>query len=45
MAAQVPMFQHMAGDRWTYVELPTWHWPMFSRPSELADALEATCGS
>ena len=45
MAAQVPIFRHMGGERWTYIELPTWHWPMFSRPSELADALDATCGS
>jgi len=27
------------GDGWTYEELPTWHWPMFSRPAELADLL------
>lgn len=43
MAAQVPVFRHMAGEQWTYVELPTWHWPMFSRPAELADTLHATC--
>jgi pimeloyl-ACP methyl ester carboxylesterase len=39
MAATVPMFRHMAGDGWRYEELPTWHWPMFSRPAELAQIL------
>ncbi len=39
MAGSAPLFQHMAGDEWTYEELPTWHWPMFSRPAELADLL------
>ena len=37
--AAAPMFRHMAGDRWEFVELPTWHWPMFSRPAELAEIL------
>ncbi|GIH03981.1 esterase [Rhizocola hellebori] len=40
MAAIVPAFRHMADDGWRYVELPTWHWPMFSRPAELADILD-----
>ncbi|MBG0816434.1 alpha/beta fold hydrolase [Planomonospora sp. ID82291] len=39
MAAAVPMFRHMAGEQWRYEELPTWHWPMFSRPLELAEIL------
>lgn len=39
MAATVPAFRHMAGDTWRYVELPTWHWPMVSRPAELAEIL------
>jgi pimeloyl-ACP methyl ester carboxylesterase len=39
MAASVPIFRHMAGDMWRYEELPTWHWPMFSRPADLADIL------
>lgn len=34
-----PMFQHMAGDQWRYEELPTSHWPMFTRPTELAEIL------
>jgi len=41
MAAVVPAFQHMDGDKWRYAELPTWHWPMFSRPAELAEILDA----
>ncbi|HLL69759.1 MAG TPA: alpha/beta hydrolase [Micromonosporaceae bacterium] len=44
MAAAVPIFRHMAGDNWRYVELPTWHWPMFSRPAELATILHAETG-
>jgi pimeloyl-ACP methyl ester carboxylesterase len=40
LAAGVPMFRHMAGDNWRYIELPTWHWPMFSRPTELAEILD-----
>jgi pimeloyl-ACP methyl ester carboxylesterase len=39
MAAEAPLFRHMAGDEWTYEDLPTWHWPMFSRPAEVADLL------
>lgn len=39
MAATVPMFRHMGGPRWEYEELPTWHWPMFSHPVELAEIL------
>lgn len=38
MAAD-PTFRHMAGEQWRYAELPTWHWPMFSRPVELAELL------
>ena len=39
LAATVPMFVHMDGEIWQYEELPTWHWPMFTRPVELADIL------
>jgi len=39
MAQHVPLFAHMVDGDWTYVELPTWHWPMVSRPAELAEAL------
>ena len=41
MAPHVPAFAHMVDGDWTYVELPTWHWPMISRPLELADALDS----
>jgi hypothetical protein len=41
MARTVPLFKHMAGDAWRFEELPTWHWPMLSRPVELAELLAA----
>jgi pimeloyl-ACP methyl ester carboxylesterase len=41
MAAAAPLFQHMAGKGWRFAELPTWHWPMLSRPGELAEILLA----
>lgn len=34
-----PMFKELAGPEWTFVELRTGHWPMFSKPRELADIL------
>jgi pimeloyl-ACP methyl ester carboxylesterase len=37
--AAAPMFRHMAGEQWQFEELPTWHWPMFTRPAELAEIL------
>ena len=40
MAAAMPIARHMAGDSWRYEELPTWHWPMLSRPVELAAILD-----
>ena len=40
MASAVPMFAHMAGEQWRFVELPTWHWSMLSRPADLADILD-----
>jgi pimeloyl-ACP methyl ester carboxylesterase len=39
LAGVVPAFRHMAGEGWEYAELPTWHWPMLSRPAELARIL------
>jgi pimeloyl-ACP methyl ester carboxylesterase len=39
MAAANPVARHMNGDAWRYEELPTWHWPMFTRPAELAEIL------
>lgn len=37
--AAAPMFRHMADEQWRYEELPTWHWPMFTRPAELTEIL------
>jgi pimeloyl-ACP methyl ester carboxylesterase len=37
--AAAPMFHHMAGEQWRYEELPTSHWPMFTRPADLAEIL------
>jgi len=34
-----PMFAAVAEPGWELLELPTGHWPMFSRPAELADLL------
>jgi hypothetical protein len=33
------MFQELSGDAWTFIDLPTGHWPMFSKPRELAEIL------
>lgn len=41
MAPSAPVLAHMVDGDWTYVELPTWHWPMISRPEELATVLES----
>lgn len=40
MAPHVPAFAHLVAGNWTYAELPTWHWPMVSRPTELAAVLD-----
>ncbi|HEX2316239.1 MAG TPA: alpha/beta hydrolase [Thermomonospora sp.] len=34
-----PVFAMMTGPEWTYRELPTGHWPMLSKPKELAAVL------
>src|SRR3712207_6570237 len=34
-----PLFREFAGPEWRFVELPTGHWPMFSRPEDLAELL------
>lgn len=39
LAPHAPVFALMVDGDWSYVELPTWHWPMVSRPAELADVL------
>jgi pimeloyl-ACP methyl ester carboxylesterase len=39
IAIDNPMFRGLAGPEWRFVELPTGHWPMFSRPEDLAKLL------
>ena len=34
-----PLFREVAGPEWRFVELPTGHYPMFSRPEDLAELL------
>jgi pimeloyl-ACP methyl ester carboxylesterase len=40
IAAGHPWFAELAGPRWSFLELPTGHWPMFSVPERLADLLD-----
>jgi pimeloyl-ACP methyl ester carboxylesterase len=37
-----PLFRELSGPSWQFVELPTGHWPMFSRPEDLAELLLGT---
>jgi pimeloyl-ACP methyl ester carboxylesterase len=39
IASDNPLSQAFTGPNWQFVELPTGHWPMFSRPDDLAAAL------
>jgi pimeloyl-ACP methyl ester carboxylesterase len=39
IASGDPVFRELAGPSWRFVELPTGHWPMFSRPGDLAELL------
>ncbi|GAA3200937.1 alpha/beta fold hydrolase [Nonomuraea roseoviolacea] len=39
IASGNPAFAPLGAPEWTFVELPTGHWPMFSRPAELAALL------
>jgi pimeloyl-ACP methyl ester carboxylesterase len=34
-----PLFRELSGPNWRFIELPTGHWPMFSRPEDLAKLL------
>lgn len=40
IASGHPWFRELAGPQWSFVELMTSHWPMFSAPDQLADALD-----
>jgi len=39
IASEHPWFRELAGPEWRFLELPTGHWPMFSRPHDLAELL------
>jgi pimeloyl-ACP methyl ester carboxylesterase len=39
IASGNPLFRGVDGLEWRFVELPTGHWPMFSRPNDLAELL------
>ncbi len=39
IASGNPLFREMASPNWRFVELPTGHYPMFSRPHDLAAVL------
>ena len=39
IASGQPLFRELAGPEWRFVELPTGHWPMFSRAEDLAKLL------
>ncbi|MBP2702538.1 alpha/beta fold hydrolase [Microbispora sp. RL4-1S] len=39
IASGNPAFAPLGTPEWTFVELPTGHWPMFSRPADLAALL------
>jgi len=39
IASGQPLFRKLAGPEWRFVELPTGHYPMFSRPEDLAKLL------
>jgi pimeloyl-ACP methyl ester carboxylesterase len=44
VGAGVPAFAEMAGPEWSFVELPTGHWPMVSEPAALARLLAGLGG-
>jgi hypothetical protein len=39
IASEYPWFRELAGQEWRFLELLTGHWPMFSRPDDLAELL------
>ncbi|MGH2637424.1 MAG: alpha/beta fold hydrolase [Actinomycetota bacterium] len=41
IASGHPWFEELSGPQWSFAEVPTGHWPMFSAPDELAEALDA----
>jgi pimeloyl-ACP methyl ester carboxylesterase len=45
IASGDPVFRELASPKWQFVELPTGHYPMFSRPDDLAAVLLNLAGS
>jgi pimeloyl-ACP methyl ester carboxylesterase len=39
IASGNPVFREMASSKWRFIEIPTGHYPMFSRPDDLAAVL------
>ena len=39
IASGNPLFREMASPNWRFVELPTGHYPMFSRPDDVVAVL------
>jgi hypothetical protein len=39
ITSEHPWFRELAGPEWRFLDLPTGHWPMFSRPDDLAALL------
>jgi pimeloyl-ACP methyl ester carboxylesterase len=39
IASGNPLFREIAGPEWRFIELPTGHYPMFSRPEDFAEML------
>ena len=44
IASGNPVFAELSGPQWTFAELPTGHWPMFSAPGKLAALLGDAAG-
>ncbi len=44
VAAGIPRMVEMTREPWEWIDLDTGHWPMFSAPAELADALDGLAG-
>jgi hypothetical protein len=44
IAAGHPWFAELAGPGWSFLELPTGHWPMLSVPEQLAALLTGSRG-
>jgi pimeloyl-ACP methyl ester carboxylesterase len=40
IAAGHPWFKELAGPQWSFLELPTGHWPIYSVPEQLAELLD-----